>query len=72
MLAESRVNLLMKVESKYRNNCNGFGKFATLYHLICRYFGKFLLQGVNRNWRQSGFFYLAPSLTLGGCLLVNP
>ena len=38
----------MKVENKYRDNCNGFGNFATLYHLICRYFGKFLLQGVNR------------------------
>ena len=52
---------------------NGFGKFATLYHSICRYLSKFLLQGVNINWRQSGLFYLEPSLTLGGYLLVyNP
>ena len=71
-MVENRVNLLMKVENKYRDNCNGFGNFATLYRQICRYFGKFQLQGVNRNWPQSGFFYLASSLTLGGCLLVNP
>ena len=61
----------MKVESKYRDNCKGFGKFATFYHSIYRYFGKFPLQGVNKNWRQSGFFYLAPSLTLRGRLLVK-
>ena len=32
---------------------------------------QFLLQGGNGIWRQSGLFYMAPSLTLGGCLLVN-
>ena len=55
-----------------RDNCNSFGKPITFYHVIWSYFDKFLLQGVNRNWHQSGLFYLAPSLTLGGCLLVNP
>ena len=62
----------MKVENKYHNNFNGFGKVITFNHMICRYFGKFLLQGVNRSCRQSGFFYLGLSLTLGECLLVNP
>ena len=69
---ETGVCLLMKVEDRYRYDCNGFGKVVTLYHAIWRYFGKVLLQGVNRIWRRSGLFYLAPSLTLRGGLLVNP
>ena len=31
-------------------------------HVTCRYFDRFLLQGVDRNWRQACFFYLAPGL----------
>ena len=30
-----------------------------------------MLQGVDRNWRQTSVFYLAPSLISGGGLLVN-
>lgn len=46
---ETGVYLLMKVEDRYRDNCNGFGKVVTLYHAIWRYIGKILPQGVNRN-----------------------
>ena len=69
---ETGVYLLMKVEDRYRDNCNGFGKVVTFYRAICTYIDKFLLQGVNRNWRRSGRLYLASSLTLRGGLLVNP
>ena len=62
----------MKIEDRYRDICNGFGKVVTLDHTTSRYFGEVLLQGVNRIWRRSAFFYMAPSLTLRGCLLVNP
>ena len=40
----------MKVKDRYRDNCNGFGQVVTLNRAICTYFGKFLLQGANRNW----------------------
>ena len=63
---------IMKVEDRYRDICNGFGKVVTLDHATSRYFGEVLLQGVNRIWCRSGLFYLAPSLTLRGGLLVNP
>ena len=34
--------------------------------MTCRYFDRFLLQGVDRNWRQACFFYLAPGLICEG------
>ena len=40
-------------------------------HMTCRYFDRFLLQGVDKNWRQACFFYLAPSLICEGYWQVN-
>ena len=39
--------------------------------MMCRYFERFLLQGVDRNWRQACFFYLAPGLICEGYWQVN-
>ena len=61
----------MKVENQCCNKRNSLAKVITFCHVICSYFGRFLLQGVNRNWRQSAFYYLAPSLICEGCQLVN-
>ena len=66
---EIRINLLINVESKYYDDWNISVKADTLHRVILRYFAKFLLQGVDGICRQSGFLYLAPSLTLVGCLL---
>ena len=39
--------------------------------MTCRYFDRFLLQGVNRNWRQACLFYLTPGLICEGYWQVN-
>ena len=39
--------------------------------MTCRYFDRFLLQGVDRNWCQAYFFYLAPGLICEGYWQVN-
>ena len=41
---------------------NGFAGVVVFYHVTCRYFDKFQLQGVDRNWCQACIFYLAPGL----------
>ena len=62
----------MEVEIKYRDKWIGVRKVIAFDHVICSYFAVFLLQGVNMNQRQSGLFYLAPSLMYVVCLLTNP
>ena len=46
--------------SMVRNN--GFAEVVAFCHVTCRYFDRFLLQGVDKNWRQACLFYLAPGL----------
>ena len=38
----------MNVVNKYGENWNGFAEVAAFYHVTCRYFNRYLLQGVNR------------------------
>ena len=38
----------MNVVNQYGENWNGFAEVAAFYHVTCRYFNRFLLQGVNR------------------------
>ena len=52
----------MNVVNEYGENRNGFTEVVAFCHVTCRYFDRFLLQGVDRNWRQACIFYLAPGL----------
>ena len=52
----------MNVVNQYVDKQNGFAEVAVLCHVTCKYFERFLLQGVYRNWCQACFFYLAPGL----------
>ena len=52
----------MNVVNEYGEKRNGFTEVVAFCHVTCRYFDRFLLQGVDRNWRQACFFYLAPGL----------
>jgi len=57
---------------KYCVIWGSFGWVITFHHVICRCFGKFLLEKFNRNWHLSRVFFLASSLLIcGGGLLVN-
>ena len=48
--------------NEYGEKRNGFAEVVAFCHVTCRYFDRFLLQGVDKNWRQACFFYLAPGL----------
>ena len=61
----------MNVVNKYGEKQNGFAEVVAFCYMTCRYFDKFLLQGVDKNWRQAYFFYLAPSLICEGYWQVN-
>ena len=50
---------------------NGFAEVVAFCHMTCRYFDRFLLQEVDRNWRQACLFYLAPGLICEGYWQVN-
>ena len=52
----------MNVVNEYGEKRNGFTEVVAFCHVTCRYFDRFLLQGVDGNWRQACFFYLAPGL----------
>ena len=56
----------MNVVNQYDEKRNGFTEVVAFRHMTCRYFDRFLLQGVDRNWRQTCFFYLAPGLICEG------
>ena len=68
---KKKENLSMDVVNQYGDKRNSFAEVAAFCHVICRYFDRFLLQGVNRNWRQACFFYLAPGLICEGYWQVN-
>ena len=50
----------MSVVKEYGEKRNGFAEVVAFCHVTCRYFDRFLLQEVDKNWRQAWFFYLAP------------
>ena len=43
----------MNVVNQYGWKQNDFAEVAAFCHMICRYFNRFLLQGVNRGQRQA-------------------
>ena len=61
----------MNVVNEYGEKRNGFTEVVAFCHVTCRYFDRFLLQEVDRNWRQACFFYLAPGLICEGYWQVN-
>ena len=61
----------MNFVNEYGEKRNGFAEVVAFCHMTCRYFDRFLLQGVDKNLRQACFFYLAPSLICEGYLQVN-
>ena len=61
----------MNVVNEYGEKWNGFTEVVTFCRVACRYFNIFLLQGVDRNWRQACLFYLAPGLICEGYWKVN-
>ena len=67
----TKENLSMNVVNEYGEKRNGFTEVVVFCHVTCRYFDRFLLQGVDRNWRQAWFFYLAPGLICEGYWQVN-
>ena len=67
---QNRLSLLLIVRNGY---CSDYSNYDSYYAslLDLKIHRQFLLQGGNGILCQSGFFYMALSLTLGGCLLVN-
>ena len=61
----------MNVVNEYGEKRNGFTEVVAFCHVTCRYFDRFILQGVDRNWRQACFFYLALDLICEGYWQVN-
>ena len=61
----------MNVVNQYGEKRNGFTEVVAFCHMTCRYFDRFLLQGVDRNWRQACFFYLAPGLIYEVAILAS-
>ena len=66
-----KENLMMNVVKQYGEKQNGFAGVTAFCHMTWRYFNRFLLQGVNRNWHQACFFYMAPGLIREGYWQVN-
>ena len=52
----------MNFVNEFGEKRNGFAEVVAFCHVTCRYFNRFLLQGVDKNWRQACLFYLAPGL----------
>ena len=61
----------MNVVNEYGEKRNGSTEVVAFCHVTCRYFDRFLLQGVDGNWRQACFFYLTPGLICEGYWQVN-
>ena len=61
----------MNVVNEYGEKRNGFAEVVAFCHVTCRYFDRFLLQGVDKNWRQACLFFLAPGLICEGYWQVN-
>ena len=61
----------MNVVNEYGEKWNGFVEVVAFCHVTYSYFDRFLLQGVDKNWRQACHFYLAPDVICEGYLQVN-
>ena len=61
----------MNVVNEYGEKRNDFAEVVAFCHVTCRYFDRFLLQGVDKKWCQACFFYLAPGLICEGYWQVN-
>ena len=61
----------MNVVNQYGEKRNSFTEVVPFCHVMCRYYDRFLLQGVDRNRPQACFFYLAPGLICNGYWQVN-
>ena len=61
----------MNFVNEFSEKRNGFAEVVAFCHVTCRYFDRFLLLGVDKNWRQACFFYLAPGLICEVCWQVN-
>ena len=61
----------MNFVNEFGEKQNGFAEVVAFCHVTCRYFDRFLLQGVDKNWRQACLFYLAPGLICEGYWQVN-
>ena len=61
----------MNVVNQYGDKKNGFAEVAAFCHITCSYFDRFLLQGIDTNWCQACFFYLALGLICEGYWQVN-
>ena len=61
----------MNFVNEFSEKRNGFAEVVAFCHVTCRYFDRFLLQGVDNNWRQACLFYLAPGLICEGYWQVN-
>ena len=68
---ETKENLSMNVVNEYGEKRNDFAEVVAFCHVTCRYLDRFLLQGVDKNWRQACLFYLAPGLIFEGYWQVN-
>ena len=48
----------MNFVNEFGEKRNGFAEVVAFCHMTCRYFDRFLLQGVDKNWRQACLFYV--------------
>ena len=61
----------MNVVNVYGEKWNGFAEVVAFCHVTSRYFNRFLLQGIDKNWRQACLFYFALGLICEGYWQVN-
>ena len=61
----------MNFVNEFVEKRNGFAEVVALCHVTCKYFDRFLLQRVDKNWRQACLFYLALGLICEGYWQVN-
>ena len=61
----------MNVVNEYGEKPNDFSEVVAFCRVTCRYFDRFLLQGVDKNWCQACFSYLALGLICEGYWQVN-
>ena len=68
---QTKEYLPVNVVNEYGEKRNGFTEVVAFCHVMYRYFDRFILHGVDRNWRQVCFFYLALGLICEGYWQVN-
>ena len=53
---KTKENLLMNIANQYGEKRKDFAEVTAFFHMTCRYFDRFLLQGVDINCVKPGFF----------------